>query len=430
MKLLLLTPQLPWPPRQGTTIRNFNLIAHLARRHTVDLLTFLAPGEALDATNPLRTLCRRIKTVAQPVRSTRRRAADTLTTALPDMGLRLESAAMHELVRRWTGSGATPAPGGPAEDFPEQYDIVQVEGIELIQYGRAVAGRQAVAGGNGARPALVFDNHNCEYLLQQRNAFTDLRQPRRWLGAAYSLVQWQKLRRYEAAALRAGDATVAVSEADKAALEALGAGRPITVVSNGIDLVEYRPDPDAALTTTPACLVFTGKMDYRPNVDAVLWFADEVLPLIREAAPDVRLQIVGLNPHPRLERLRALAAVEITGGVPDTRPYIHHAAVYIIPMRIGGGTRFKALEAMACGQAIVSTRLGIEGIPVTDGQELLLADTPAGFAAAVLRLIGDLQGDRALRRRLGAAARSFVTAHYGWEQIVPKLEAVYDQVAG
>ena len=202
------------------------------------------------------------------------------------------------------------------------------------------------------------------------------------------------------------------------------------MVSNGIDLVEYRPDPDAALTTTPACLVFTGKMDYRPNVDAVLWFADEVLPLIREAAPDVRLQIVGLNPHPRLERLRALAAVEITGGVPDTRPYIHHAAVYIIPMRIGGGTRFKALEAMACGQAIVSTRLGIEGIPVTDGQELLLADTPAGFAAAVLRLIGDLQGDRALRRRLGAAARSFVTAHYGWEQIVPKLEAVYDQVAG
>jgi len=429
MKLLLLTPQLPWPPRQGTTIRNFNLIAHLARRHTVDLLTFLAPGEALDATNPLRTLCRRIKTVAQPVRSTRRRAADTLTTRLPDMGLRLESAAMHELVRRWTGSGATPAPGGPVEDFPEQYDIVQVEGIELIQYGRAVAGRQA-AGGNGARPALVFDNHNCEYLLQQRNAFTDLRQPRRWLGAAYSLVQWQKLRRYEAAALRAGDATVAVSEADKAALEALGAGRPITVVSNGIDLAEYQPDPQAALSTAPACLVFTGKMDYRPNVDAVLWFADEVLPLIREAAPAVRLQIVGLNPHPRLERLRALAAVEITGGVPDTRPYIQHAAVYIIPMRIGGGTRFKALEAMACGQAIVSTRLGIEGIPVTDGQELLLADAPVDFAAAVLRLIGDLQGDRGLRRRLGAAARSFVTAHYGWEQIVPKLEAVYDQVAG
>lgn len=405
MKLLFLTPQLPYPPRQGTTIRNFNLIRELAQRHTLDLLTFLAPGEELTADSELHHLCRRIAAVPQPQRSTQRRARDTLLTLTPDMGLRLESPAMHALAQAWLAT--------------EAYAILQVEGIELIQY--------APRSLRPAGPAVIFDEHNCEYLLQQRNAFTDLRQPRRWVAAGYSLVQWQKLRRYEAAALAAADATVAVSDADRDALAALAPGVAVTVVSNGITPEEYAVAAPGAVPLDPPRIVFTGKMDYRPNIDAALWFAGEVLPRVLVQEPAARFQIVGMNPHPRLDVLRSHPNVEITGAVADTRPYMAAAAAYVIPMRVGGGTRFKALEAMASGKAIVSTTLGVEGIPATNGQELLLADEPAAFAAAVVRLIGDLRSGGSLQAGLGRLARRFVEQRYSWHSIVPRLEDVYTQ---
>jgi glycosyltransferase involved in cell wall biosynthesis len=461
MQLLFLTPQLPYPPRQGTTIRNYNLLRHLARRCTIDLLTFLAPGETLAADSPLHGLCRRVAAVPQPARSPARRMVDTVTTLTPDMGLRLQSAAMLALVQAWTAQTA--------------YDIVQVEGIELVQYGLAATR----PGAGSSAPALVFDNHNCEYLLQQRNAFNDLRLPRRWPAALYSLVQWRKLVRYEAAALLAASASAAVSEADKQAMLRIAPAADITVISNGIDLQEYRPEsapqePPAraiagtaggALTTGALAggdlaggapraggaadailpLVFTGKMDYRPNIDAALWFAQEVLPLITAQEPAACLQLVGMNPHRRLDVLAGQPNIQITGAVADTRPYIHAAAVYIIPMRVGGGTRFKALEAMACARPIVSTALGVEGIPVTDGVELLLADTPGAFAAAVLRLLADRRAggqpggqpggpgrgqDGPLGRALGAAARRFVEERYAWDTIVPQFDQLYQRVKG
>ena len=411
MRLLILTPQLPYPPRQGTTIRNFNLIKTLSARHAVDLFTFLAPGERLEADNPLNDLCGRIECLAQPIRTTAQRARDTLLSSRPDMALRLESEPMHTLVRTWTTVN------------PPRYDIVQIEGIELSQYGMQLARQSAKT---IERPLVIFDDHNCEYLLQQRNAFTDLRQPRRWIAAAYSLIQWQKLRRYEWASLQAANATIAVSQADKMALLALDPAADITVVSNGVDLDEY-----AIQTTQPDLgvpkLVFTGKMDYRPNIDAVLWFSREVLPMILAAEPKVCFQIVGMNPHPRLDELRDNPQVEITGAVVDTRPFIQAAAVYVIPMRIGGGTRFKALEAMASASAIVSTTLGVEGIPVENGREMLIADAPTDFAAATLRLIADARLGRTLGKELGSNGRRFVEARYAWSSIVPRLEDVYSR---
>ena len=425
MNILVVTPQLPYPPRQGTTIRNYNLIRGLAQRHTVDLLTFLAPGEALAPDNPLLTHCRRVACVTQPERTLHDRARTTFSTLTPDMGLRLESPAMHALIASWTQQ--------------QSYDAVQIEGIELAQYGLAVAGKRR----GRQRPALIFDDHNCEYLLQQRNAFTDLRRPRRWPAAAYSLIQWQKLRRYETSVIQGADAVVAVSAADRAALQRLGAATPITVVSNGIDLTYYQPR--TAMASPIPTIVFTGKMDYRPNIDAVLWFAQQVLPRILAQAPAARFQIVGMNPHARLDVLRDNPAIEITGAVADTRPYLQQAAVYVIPMRVGGGTRFKALEAMACARPIVSTALGVEGIPVTDGVELLLADTPGAFAAAVLRLLADRRAggqpggqpggpgrgqDGPLGRALGAAARRFVEERYAWDTIVPQFDQLYQRVKG
>ena len=402
MQLLFLTPQLPYPPHQGTTIRNYHLIRHLAVHHTIDLITFLAPGQVLRANNPLYSYCRQIFGAPQPIRTLRQRGSDTLRSPLPDMALRLESKEMRQLVAAQAQAAA--------------YDVVQIEGIEMAQYGLQLA---QVA---PTRPLLVFDDHNCEYLLQQRNAFTDLRRPRRWLAAAYSLLQWRKLRRYERAICRQADLVLAVSEPDKAALQALGTERPLLVIANGIELDAQQERTRPSLPPDPFTLLFVGKMDYRPNIDGALWFAQMVLPLILAEEPRARFQIVGMNPHARLDPLRANPAIEITGAVDSVAPYLAKAGIYVVPLRVGGGTRFKVLEAMAAAKAIVSTTLGVEGIDLQDERELLLGDSPRAFAAAVLRLLRDQQGRGTLATNLGQRARLFVEANYSWHEIVPKLE--------
>lgn len=413
MHILFLTPQVPYPPRQGTSIRNYHLLAHLAQRHTVDLLTFMAPGDELLHDNPLFRHCRRIATVAQPVRRTSERLRDLVTSPLPDMALRLESSDMHQLVQSWLSDTPDGTP----------YDIVQIEGIELAQYARHVDPNQSV---------IVFDDHNCEYLLQQRNALTDLRNPRRWHAASYSLVQWIKLRRYEAKVCNAAHAVVAVSQPDRAALQHIAPQANLHVAPNGIDLAAYAPKinslEDEHENKDRFTLLFTGKMDYRPNIDAVVWFAKQVLPHLASVAPEIHFQIVGMNPHPRVEALRRDPHIEITGSVPDVVPYLHAADAYVIPMRVGGGTRFKALEAMAAAKAIVSTTLGVEGIDVQPNQHMLIADSPMDFAAAILRLMADQRAGSPLSKRLGQTAQDFVATHYTWDKIVPTFDQIYTQL--
>ena len=162
-------------------------------------------------------------------------------------------------------------------------------------------------------------------------------------------------------------------------------------------------------------------MDFRPNVDAVLWFARHVLPRVRADVPDVCFFVVGQRPHRRLDVLRRDPAVVLTGWVEDVRPYIAQAAVCVAPLRIGGGTRLKLLEAMAMGKPVVATHLGAEGYPLADGRELLLANTPADFAARVIALLRSPEQGAVL----GRAARAFVQEHYDWRAIVPRLEAAY-----
>jgi glycosyltransferase involved in cell wall biosynthesis len=424
-KVLILTPQFPYPPHQGTTIRNYNLIAGLAKNHEVHLLSFGDPLKSRGT--PLDHLCRSVQVVPAPQRSTRQRLAGLLLSPLPDLAQRLPSADFGAAL------GATLEREGP--------DVVEVEGIELAEYLFQVARLR----GSRQRPSLILDDHNAEYVLQQRACETDARQlwpwgrggdeldrpgapggmgkGRRLAGALYSLIQWRRLRRYERRACLVADQVVAVSEADANALRALVRGLDPVVVPNGVDVDFYsapppplpgRPGPE------PCDLVFTGKMDFRPNVDAALWFAHHVLPLIRREAPSVRFWIVGQNPHPRLEPLSADPAVEVTGWVEDVRPYIAAAAAYVVPLRIGGGTRLKVLEAMAMGKAIVSTTLGCEGFEVVDGQELLIADAPSPFASAVLQVVRQPE----VREHLGCAARHFASSRYDWSAILPRLEQI------
>lgn len=405
MRLLLVTPQSPYPPRQGTTLRNYYLLRHLASRHEVDLFTCIGPRANGWPEPELTALCGLVEGFQQPERSLSRRLLDSFLTDKPDMGLRIAEADALLQFQQMLVENA--------------YDLVQVEGLEMAPYAYAVLQMP------GKRPAVVLDSHNAEFLLQKRAAMMDARDVGRWPAALYSWLQWRKLYRYERDVCRAVDGIVAVSEPDRKVLASLAPGRPTISVPNGIEISRYWPEP--LPQNDPPLLVFTGKMDYRPNVDAMLWFGLKVLPLIRRHF-EVRLQIVGMNPHPRLDRLRAMPDIELTGAVDDIVPYIHGASVYITPMRVGGGTRFKILEALACARPVVSTELAVEGIPVQAGEHALMADDAQSFADAVVRLLRDQAGVGKLSSALGQAGRALVEEQFAWEAIVPQLDAFHSQL--
>ncbi len=412
MKILFLTPQMPYPPQKGTALRNWGLISGLAERHEIEVLSLLEPGQDARPEPPLASACTRVETYPQPQRTSLERLRDMLTTGRPDMALRLESDTYAWRLADWLRR--------------DSFDIVQVEGLELSPYldviERVWPNRE-----QAGRPRVVFDDHNCEYLLQQRTFNTDLRTPSRWWAALYSFIQWRRLQHYEAQVCRRADHVMAVSDADAAALRELVPGLDVTVIPNGIDTKKYAqskvpPYISFPFHTRGSLLVFTGTMDFRPNVDAVLWFAQKALPAIQKKVPDVHFLVVGQRPHRRLDVLRDNPAVTLTGWVEDTRPYIALANVYIAPLRMGGGTRLKLLEAMALNKPVVSTSLGAEGYPITDGQELLLADTPTDFADTVVELLQSPE----LRKKLEHTGRVFVEQHYDWRKIVPQVEAVYE----
>jgi glycosyltransferase involved in cell wall biosynthesis len=337
----------------------------------------------------------RAAVLAQPLRTTRERLRDLLTSPRPDLARRLKSAPFTEQLRAWLRA--------------HTFDWVLVEGLELAPYLDEVWSLP-----QPQSPRVAFDAHNCEYVLQQRAFSTDLRRPRRWPAAAYSFVQWRRLRRYEAEICRRADLVVAVSQADVAALQRLVPGLEPLLLPNGIFVEEYASFVGAADLERPTFL-FTGTMDFRPNVDGVLWFVKEVWPRLREALPGAHFYVVGKRPHARLEPLREMPGVQVTGAVPDTRPYFNAATVYVIPLWVGGGTRFKILEAAAMSKAIVSTTLGAEGFPGV-GEAVILADEPETFAAACRRLALD----GTLREEQGARARDFVAA-YDWDALLPRL---------
>lgn len=400
LRILLLTPQLPYPPEQGTSLRNFHILRGLAQRHEVHLLCFVEP--AASETVPakiLDDLCTSITTVPAPRRNRRQRLWRLLTNTAPDMAHRLASEAYTNAL----------------EDILDQlaFDVVQIEGIELV--GTAPRVRRAQPGA-----AIVFDDHNAEAELQRRMFATDLRQPSRWAAAAYSFIQWRRLRRYERWACRVCDGVSVVSEADRRHLQALAPSVEPLVIPNCIDVEDYADLSRDNSETLRRDILFVGKMDYRPNVDAVLWFGREIWPLLRQAQPSMTWAVVGKHPHPRLQRLKQTAGVTITGAVPDVKPYLANAQVYVMPFRIGSGTRLKLIEALASGIATVSTRVGAEGYPLEHGTHILLQDDPRAFAEAVLCLLQD----GAQRRRLQTAGREFAEA-YDWRRVVPRFNKLY-----
>jgi len=258
-----------------------------------------------------------------------------------------------------------------------------------------------------ACPVVLFQ-HNVEAMILRRH-FEVQTQP---ITRAYFRQQWRRMQEYERDACRRFDYVVAVSENDRDVMAREYGLAQIGYVPTGVDTTYFRSS--GRIKAEPAHLVFTGSMDWLPNDDGMWFFVKEILPLVRLKLPNVTITIVGRKPFPRMEALhRQDPSITITGRVEDVRPYMERASAYVVPLRIGGGTRLKIFEAMAMEKAIVSTSIGAEGLPINDGLDVLIADTPQAFATAVLRVLTD----QSLAERLGANAAAKVRNEYAWDRV-------------
>jgi len=264
---------------------------------------------------------------------------------------------------------------------------------------------------DGSVPVVLFE-HNVEHMIWKRLALV-ARQP---LRRALLEIEWRKLQRSEARFCARAHLTLAVSDADRSALSALAPSAACRVVPTGVDTTYFCPN---GAQPRPAEIVFTGSMDWYPNEDAILYFTDEILPLVRAAVPAATVCVVGRNPSPQLRATVERAGGQVTGTVPDVRPFVDRAAVYIVPLRVGGGTRLKLFEALAMGKAVVSTTIGAEGLPIEPDAHFIQADGPHAFADAVVSLLRDPRR----RHALGAAGRQLVEEHFSWNQAARTFEA-------
>jgi glycosyltransferase involved in cell wall biosynthesis len=395
VRILFLTPDVPLPADQGAKLRTIGLIRAAARFHQVDVLSFARSDEAAGSgAAELADLCHEVHVVdAPPPRPTVRRAFGFLFEPLPDLAHRLESpeyrSALWERLDR------------------RSYHAIQIEGLEMMPY-------LATARSAGKRAHVIYDAHNAEMSLQRTMFQAELRNPRRLHGALYSVGQWSKLGTYERVMMNETDAVITVSAADAAKLR----GRHVEpeIIPNGVDTAEVPFSWPRARRDT---LLFVGPMDYRPNADAAGWLVNRVLPAIRQARPEARLRLVGRG----AERFHG-EGVEAVGYVDDIQSEIDGADVMVAPLRMGGGTRFKVLQAMAAGLPVVTTPLGLQGIEAEPGRGALVAASAADFAAAVTRVLDD----PAFAERLARTARKLVESRYDWSVIAPKYLALLSKV--
>ncbi len=413
MKILFITFGLPVPPSSGARIRDFNLISRVAEQHEVSVLSLLEFPEEREHLQSMRAYCRQVDGVVAD-RGWLGNAAMAVRGLLA--GRPLATApfyypALAEKIRQLSHETA--------------FDIVQIEHSFLAPY-RANLAREFSG-------ACVLSLHNIG--VQQYRSMLDMS---RGAGRIPAAIKWLTLRGWEARAARQSDLSIVVSEEDRARLEGLirqvdpygaeGFFEKTCVIENGVDCERLQPlpepdGPEAGNTAATAGgeLVFVGTMGYLPNRDAMEYFCSEVLPLVRRERPDCRLTIVGSGGQRFLSHLAEPGRVEITDRVDDVTPWYQRAHLAIAPLRSGGGSRLKILEAMASGRPVVSTRLGCEGLALESGKDLFMADRPEEFA----QRINELLANPGLWRQMADHARQTVANRYDWSLVANKLLSAY-----
>lgn len=384
MKVLWVKAGRLLPLDTGGKIRSYNILHHLAKQNEVTLLTYYGGRREPQYEASL---------------SQHFPGAHTIHTAVPE-GLLGQS-----LDYIWNLSSRAPYAVKKFTDPAVQHLVT--EWLNEKRFDVAVCDFLSASLNFPNQPKIpsVLFQHNVESVLWRRMAQTETMLVRR---LSYR-IEAAKMLRYETYALGKFHHVIAVSERDRDEMLKLDARSLITVVPTGVDTEKYKVSPPAV--ADPPVVVFTGSMDWEPNIDAVEYFCREIWPSILIAFPNARFQIVGRNPHPRVQRLKN-TSVEITGMVPNVADYLRSATVVVVPLRTGGGTRLKIFEAMAMGKALVSTSIGAEGLDVKHGQDLMLSDSPESFSASVQQLLREPD----LRWTYEKAAAT-LAARYDWSEI-------------
>ena len=405
MRILFISHFIPHPPTGGASLRNFNIVKELSKNNCVHLVTFTqrdrhpTPEKIEASRNVLSEFCEDIAIIDVP-------SDGSVLRWYSLLGLNLLSSQPYSAWRFWSRQMKRAI----AEQLDRHsFDIVHVDTIALAGYLDDVQGLPA-----------VLNHHNVESTLLLRRAATERNPATR----AYIGLQGHKLRRSEKRALSSFDANISVSELDGQELLSLNPAATIQVIPNGTDTDYFRPieGVDEELS-----LVFAGSMAWYPNSDAMILFGEKIWPLIKKEIPDITMNLIGSRAPAELIRLgESDDRFRVLGFVDDVRPTIARASVYVVPIRVGGGTRLKILDAMAMGKTIVSHPIGAEGLAVSDGKDIVIAEEPEAFARRVVELVRD----RGKRRSISEQARRTVCEKYAWTSIIPKLENFYHEVSG
>ena len=391
MNILYISHRLPYPPNKGEKIRAFHQIRQLARDHTVHLCSFVDDPMDLPYSEALKEYCASVDIVYRSNASTPLLAAAALLKRQP---LSVALFSRKSLKKKVLQKLAT-----------EQFDCIVVSSSSMAQYVSFVSTVPKVLD-------LVDVDSEKWRLYAQHHSF-----PRSFV---YEL-EAKRLARYEEDIAHAFDHCVLISEEERRLFQERVKDRPISVISNGVDLEYFSPTRTGRLQVTPPTIVFTGAMDYFPNVDAVQYFCGEVFPLVCDAVPEAKFYIVGRSPTRQVQELGNQPNVVVTGTVPDVRPYLAQATVAVAPFRLARGVQNKVLEAMATGLPVIGTSQAFEGIAATEKNGIRVADTPDKFAREVIAL---LRGNAILLQRCALQARRYVEVHHQWREQGEKLEAL------
>jgi len=389
MRILYLFSQIPYPTDTGARIRTFQLLKNLSREHAVTLACFAGGQNVPPAVAEITT-----STVLLPGRTSG--AAAMMAAAIKTLCNRLpfsvnkynKRAARKKVARLWQHS---------------DFDLIHVDQPHMAALVRP-----------DWRAPILIHEHNVESQIARRFFENETRPLRR----AFLRSQYRRMERFERRLWETYDQVVTVTEQDRDAVLQQIPGKKVSVVENGVDLDYF--SFQSRSSNRPA-LVYVGSMDWLPNEDAVLYFAEKIFPAIQSRWTDASFTVVGRRPSDLVRQLAARPGIEVTGTVEDVRPYLGKATILVVPLRIGGGSRLKILEAMSAGLPVVSTSIGCEGLLVEDRKHLLIADEPTAFADQVIRLTVD----QALQKKLGKAGRQLVQERYGWPIMAQNLSAVY-----
>ena len=397
MRILIITNIFPYPPISGGALRNYNLLRRVAQHHEVWLASILESPTQLEGLSHLSELCQEVLTGLVRRRRKIEHLPGLLFYAARGWPLELKFRYSQELAQK-------------VRQLCSQvdFDIIQIEESRMALYLEELPRKSQ------SKNILTF----YDVAFAQTARFVSLDQPA--LTRLRSVLHSWEMRHWEARYTKRFDCAITVSEVDRSLLLGEDPNLRVEVIPNGVDTRQYQP---LLRANQPPAIMFLGNMSYFPCIDAARYLIKEILPHVRRAIPEMEVWIVGADPVPEVRQLEC-DYIHVTGRVPDVSSYYDRSTVSVVPLRAGGGTRLKILEAMALGRPVVSTSIGCEGLDVINGEHLLVADRPEHFSEQIVCLFRD----QVLYKKIVTNARRLVENNYDWDSIAGKLMNLYDSI--